>query len=223
MGNEILGIPLSNIGLRESLRKINEFSESNGLNTVAYISAGKLVLASDNREQRKWWSNLDLILYEDKEVLKAVGITAPARIREVEENKFLKEMLRNLVRGQREIFLLAQTWEEMEQLEEELRKIQSSLCIVAKAVVEDYLQRKESLINDINFQAPQIILSKLPYPEGIRMMYEYGNYLNASLWLGLPEKVNEEEKGGWLDKINKIMYKKLLNRMINHSKDTEKQ
>lgn len=99
MGSEILGIPLSNIGLRESLRKINEFSESNGLNTVAYISAGKLVLASDNREQRKWWSNLDLILYEDKEVLKAVGITAPARIREVEENKFLKEMLRNLVRG----------------------------------------------------------------------------------------------------------------------------
>lgn len=223
MENELLGIPLSNLGMRETLRAIREGFSYGGVYTVAYISAGKLVMASDQEEHRRWWTNLDLILYEDKEVLKAVGITAPARIREVEENKALKEILRELAKGQQEIFLLADTWEQMEQMENQLRKIQSNLCVVGREITENYREGKEALINTINFQAPKVILSKLPYPEGIHMMYDYGNYINASFWLALPENITEGENSNWLDKINKIIYKKLFYKMINHSKDTEKQ
>lgn len=221
MGNHLLGIPLSDMGLRETLRKTNEYMKTGGLSTIAYVSTPKLIMASEDEEQKHWWMSLDMIVYEEPEVLKAIGITAPSRIKEVEEKKYLKEVLRIFAKGQKTIFLLADTREKLETFEEELKKIQSNLCIVGKTNMEEYPGNKESLINDMNLQAPEIILSQLLYPLGIQMMHNYGNYLNASLWLALPEKINGYEKQRWLDKINKIIYKKLLNRIINHSKATE--
>ena len=104
MENNLLGIPLSDMGLRETLRKTNEYVKSGGLNTVAYVSTPKLVMASEDEEQKHWWKKIDLIVFEDSEVLKAIGITAPSRIREVEEKKYLKEILRTFAKGENDIF-----------------------------------------------------------------------------------------------------------------------
>ena len=222
MKNDILEKSLSKMGLKDMLRKTYEYTNSGGLNTVAYISGRKLLGALENEEHERLWSKLDLIVLEDEEILRVLELATSARIREVEENKYLKEFLKFAAKEQKEIFLLADTDELLEILEGELQSLQSALCITGRASLEDYPENKEALINIINLTAPRIILSRLTPPADISMMNEYGSYLNPSLWMALPEAIIERKKTGLLDKINKFIYKKLLNRKINHSKDTEK-
>ena len=91
---ELLGISLSNIGLREALRRTNGYLEQGGLNTIAYVSARKLLDASEDEQHKTWWNELDLTICEDVEVLKAAGVVSQNRIKEVEENAYLKEFLK---------------------------------------------------------------------------------------------------------------------------------
>lgn len=222
MKNKILSNSLNKSGVRELLRKTGEYLESGSLNTVVSLSSIKLIRAMENEEYGRMITLADMIIFEDIEVLKALGIATPARSREVEENKYLKEFLRKLVKEQREILLAAENDEQLELLEKELKSLQSNLNIVGRSAADRYLSDKESFINSVNLLAPEVVLSRMSSSMDLEILYEYSNYLNASLWMVLPDKLVENKKAGWLDKINKFICKKLLNKKINHSKDTEK-
>ncbi|MBQ9991260.1 MAG: WecB/TagA/CpsF family glycosyltransferase [Lachnospiraceae bacterium] len=212
---ELLGISLNNIGLKEALRKSEEYLDQGGLNTIAYVSAKKLLEASEDGEQQKWWQKMDLSIFEDVEILKAAGGVSQSRAKEIEENAFLREFLKILVRRQAPVFLLAEEEEALEQLEEELRLMQNNLYIAGRDTTDHYLENKEGLINAINALAPRVILSRLPYPEGIHLMYDYHSYLNGSVWLTLPHTLVKAEKEGWKGKVSGLIYQKLLHKKIH--------
>lgn len=200
MSMNLLGISLSNVGLREALRRTEEYFRGGGLNTIAYVSASKLVQASEQEEQKAWLEDLDLTICEDVEVLKAAGITSQNRIREVEENQYLQEILKLIVRNYYKVFLLADTEENLQEFEEELRFLQSNLPVAGRDATENYSQDKSSMINGINAVAPQIILSRFSYPEGIQLMHDYHRLLNGAVWLTLPEKLFQGRKETLLKK-----------------------
>lgn len=222
MKNKILSNSLNKAGVRELLRKTGEYMDTGKLNTVISISSLKLIRAMENEEYGRMIAAADMIIFDDVEVLKALGLATSARIREVEEAKYLKELLRKLVKEQREIFLVADTGEQLDLLEKELKGLQSNLNIVGLCTADSYFLDKEALVNTINMTAPAVVLSRMASSGDLELLYEYGNYLNASLWMVLPDRLAENKNTGWLDKINKFIYKKLLNKKINHSKDTEK-
>ena len=90
---ELLGISLTDVGLREALKQSDRYLDQGGLNTIAYVSAKKLLEASEDEEQQKWWNELDLTICEDVGLLKAAGAATQSRVREVKENIYLKEFL----------------------------------------------------------------------------------------------------------------------------------
>ncbi|MGN1314323.1 MAG: WecB/TagA/CpsF family glycosyltransferase [Lachnospiraceae bacterium] len=212
---EVLGISLSNVGLREAIRRSEGYLRQGRLNTIAYVSTKKLIEASENEEQRIWWEKLDLTICEDTEVLKAAGAVSYNRLKEIEENSFLKEFLKLLARRHTSVLLLAEDEERLKLLEEELRHIQSNLFVVGRDTTDYYRENKEGLINAINAQAPGVILSRLPYPEGIHLMYDYHSYLNSSVWLTLPETLVKSETEGWKEKMADLIYRKLLNKKLH--------
>lgn len=212
---ELLGISLNNVGLREALRRSEEYLDQGGLNTIAYVSARKLLEASEDEEQQKWWQGLDLTLCEDVEVLKAAGQVTQVRVKEIEENLFLREFLKILVRRQAAVFLLAEEEGGLEALENELREMQSNLYILGRDTTDHYTENEEGLINAINALAPRVILSRLPYPQGIRLMYDYHRYLNGSIWLSLPDTLGKAEKEGWKGKVTDLICKTLLHKKIH--------
>lgn len=219
MSVELLGVSLSNVGLREALIRTNQFLKSGKLNTIAYASVSKLMEASEKEEQRQWWSALDMTICEDVEVLKAIGMATVGRIKEVEENAYLKEFLKLLVRGHKEIYLLADTEQNLQEFEEELRNFQNNLYIVGRDTLENYGENKDGMINAINAVAPKVILSLLPYPQGIHLMYDYRMYLNGSVWLSLTEKNLGQKKQSWISKIAECIDKKLFEKKISHNRE----
>lgn len=208
---------------KEALEETYSFLKERGLKIVAYVSAQDLILAYDSEEQKKSGADPDLIICEDEEVLKAVGIVETGRIREAKEHRYLKEFLSCLSKEKREIFLLTKKEETLESFEEELKILAPGLKILGRGWTDAYPDNKEGLINKINMMAPEIIVSHLPYPEANRLIHSYGKYLNTSLWFTMSRMQKTSQDGNWLDKINKFIYKKLLNLIINHSKDTEKE
>ena len=194
MKNKILSNSLNKSGVRELLRKTGEYVESGSLNTVVSLSSIKLIRAMENEEYGRMITLADMIIFEDIEVLKALGIATPARSREVEENKYLKEFLRKLVKEQREILLAAENDEQLELLEKELKSLQSNLNIVGRSAADRYLSDKESFINSVNLLAPEVVLSRMSSSMDLEILYEYSNYLNASLWMVLPDKLVENKK-----------------------------
>ena len=226
---ELLGISLTNVGLQEALIKTREYLEQGGLNTVAYVSARKLVEACENEEHQKWWNDLDLTICEDVEVLKAAGIDCENRQREVEENAYLREFLEILDQRRERVFLIASHEDQLQEFEEELQQFQkgnqgvadqesapqdAGWQIVGRDSTYNYGENPEGLINRINVLAPKVILSRLPYPEGIRLMYEYHSYLNGSIWLTLPEVLMKDSRSDWTGKVSDFFYKKLFDKKI---------
>lgn len=212
---ELLGVSLSNIGLREALKRTGRYLETGGVNTIAYVSARKLLEASEDERQQMWWNGLDLTVCEDVEILKAAGMVSQSRIKEVEENIYLREFLKILVRRQASAFLLAEGEEKLKEFEEELRCLQSNLLVVGRDTTDRYIENKDGMINGINGLAPRVILSRLPYPEGIHLMYDYRHYLNASVWLALPDTLVKSSREGWMQKMAGLIDKRLLHKKIH--------
>ena len=71
------------------------------------------------------------------------------------------------------------------------------------------------MINGINALAPKVILSRLPYPEGIHLMHDYRQYLNGSIWLTLPETLVKSSRKGWIRRVSGLIDKKLLHKKIH--------
>lgn len=216
MDTDVLGIPISNFSVHEAINKTRKFLESEGLNVVGYISTHKLILASENEKQKRVWRDIDLKVCEDLEVLKAMGKVSATCARDVEEMKYLKEVLKLLSKEKKEIFLLSDNEINLKEAESDLLMMEEKLVIIGKSEMSHYDNHKDGLINLINFTAPSVILSRLPYPEGIHLLHDYGRYLNASLWIMLPDRIIKDKKHNWLDKITKFIYKNLLKKKINH-------
>ncbi len=215
---ELLGISLTDVGIKEALNRTKEYLETGGLNTIAYVSTRKLLEACGDEEQQKWWNELDLTVCEDTEVLKAVGNHDESRQREVEDNIYLTEFLRLLAERNKDVFLLTQREEQLEGLKEELsvfgKDFYGQLSISEGDCLDSYTDNTEGLINRINLAAPAVIISQLPYPKGIRLMHDCHSYLNSRLWLTLPEVLMKEERTGLPGKVASYFYSKLFDKKI---------
>ncbi|MGN0157182.1 MAG: hypothetical protein ACI39N_08020 [Lachnospiraceae bacterium] len=213
---KVLGITLTDLGLREALRQTDIFLKSGALNTIAYVSMQKLVLASENEEEKQWLEEMDMTICEDAEVLQAAGITNRSRIRETEKNEYLVELLRRIKHNNYTTFLFTDTEKNLVRLEEELHSIMHGLPIKGHASLEEYGENREGIWNAMNVVAPKVIISRFPYPEGMKLMHECRMLLNGEIWITLPEHINAEKKKSVLSNLEQYFYKRRFTKKLIH-------
>ena len=213
---KVLGITLKDLGLRESSRQTDVFLKNGALNTIAYVSTQKLIHASENEDEKSWMEELDMIVCEDSDVLHAAGITSRSRIREVEQNEYLIELLRRIKHNRYTTYLFTDTKENLSILEDDLHEIMSGLPIKGRASLEEYDYNSASIINAMNTVAPIVIISKFPYPQGTRMMHEYKMLLNAEIWITLPDHINALKRRTLIKRLEQKIYRRQFVKKINH-------
>ena len=213
---KVLGITITNMGLRESLRQTDVFIKNGVLSTIAYVSTQKLVQASENEEQKRWIEELDMTLCEDTDVLRAAGVESHSRFREIEQNEYLVELLRRIRHNKYSTYLFTDTRENLTRLEEDLREIMSGFPVKGRGTLEDYASNREGIINSMNAVAPLIIISRFPYPQGLQMMHDYKMLLNGEIWITLPEHINAQKKRPLKNRVIQRLYKKRFTRKINN-------
>ena len=182
----ILGITLYDCPAREALRNTDRFLGSGGLNTAAYISSAQIAQASKDESLKECLEQLDMTVCTEPDLLEAAGIAARSRIREIDEKVYLRELLRKLSRNRNRVYLLADTQAELEVVEELIQEYQGNLYSRGRGAFEDFGGQPERLVNELNDVVPDVILSRMNWPKDIRLMREYGQYVNARFWISLP-------------------------------------
>ena len=219
---KVLGISLTDMGLRESLRQTDVFLKNGALNTIAYVSTQKLVQASENEDEKAWMEEMDMTVCEDVEVLHAAGIVNRSRVREVEQNEYLTELLRRIKHNKYSTYLLTDTKQNLTLLEEELHEIMSGLPIKGRASLEEYDENREGIINAMNAIAPVVIISRFPYPQGMQLMHEFRMLLNGELWITLPDHIILQKKRSIFKRLEQKIYKREFTKLVNSFQKDEK-
>lgn len=218
----ILGTAITDYSLKESLVLAEEYVRSGVLNTILYITTPTLILAGRDEEEKHLIEAMDMTLCGDTDILRVAKIDAMGRLYEVENFVFLKEFLRRVVRSSKQVYLLAESEEELEKLGRELEMFQKGIMVGGSSIIEEAAEDKEEIINRINDVAPLAVISRLPSGRQEKWMLESKLLINAEVWIGIAKdmELNRTEKSAY-KKLRDKFYRKMFYRRISRFKDNE--
>lgn len=182
---EVLGIPMKDLTIRESMKKVEQFFADEKVSTIALITMKGLIKAQDSPEIKEWMSSLDMTVAVDVDILHAADINYRSRIHDVENNVFISEFFKKLVRQRKSVYLISQTEESLKKLEEDLLSCEEGLRIVGKAAIDDLEHDDDFVINDMNMKVPWVLISNLESPKREQFLKENHMKMNVRIWLML--------------------------------------
>ena len=194
----VLGISLVDVSAREGLRRAERFLQTGALNTTSYINAQSLSIASKDEQVKEYLEETDLMFCLEPDILEAAGIASPGRVREIEDRMFLREFLKRLARQHDKVYLLGDTDKQAQELQEMLLNAQENLNIVDVRGYEEFEYQPQRLMNAMNETALDL-----------ELMHSGRKFLNAELWVALPETKLKEKTTFWRKVRKKIFQKKV--------------
>ena len=219
----LLGMNLTDYSLREAVGITDRFLGSGSLNTILFISAKILVGAGVDAKQQEWIGNADLIIWSDAEIVKQAGIKAKDRIHEVENQDYIKEVLKRLGRGKKPLYLLADSEEEVERLAFDLKLLREDLNIIGSGVVGPIQEEWDDEANRINDLAPAAVISRMQFERQARLMERMKKILNADVWIALDSQMGSgARKVSFLRKLLRKWYHHLFQRQLQEYHHTNK-
>jgi len=211
----LLGMNLTDYSLREAIGITDRFLGSGSLNTILFVSAKALVGAGVSAEQQEWIREADLIIWSDAEIVKQAGIKAKERIHEVENQDYIKEELKRLGRGKKPLYLLAESEEEVEKLEFDLKLLREDVNIVGSGIAGSRQEEWEDEANRINALAPAAVISRMQFERQARLIEGMRKILNADIWLALdPQMIIGGRKAPFLRNLLSKWYHHLFQKQL---------
>ena len=147
--------------------------------------------------------------------MRQAGVRDRDRIHEVENQDYIKEVLKRLDRGKKPLYLLAESEEELERLEADLRAIREDLIVAGAGVVSGMQEEWDDEANRINALAPAAVISRLQFERQGRLIEGMKKILNADIWLALDHQmVLGSKKVPFLRRLLSKWYHLLFQRQI---------
>ena len=200
---EILGVKLKHYRVDAAMEIAEEYLSNDKLNTIGIVTMQMLMQASKEPTWKQYIEDLDLTVIGETEVLEAAGIDPETpSYEEVETNEFIARFFWGLIQKKSRIFVLGDT-------EEELQTLQKSAF--------------DSLVNEINSQTTDVIVSGLAGTRQDRFVLENSSKISAKIWLSLGEHSTLQNEAGiktswWGTLLKKNTFKRMVTK-YNSEKD----
>ncbi len=212
----LLGMEIDNFTLREEMVQSESFYDNQELNIIRTVSIGMLSMAADSQVVRDAICQADLLVVGDREILTEAGIYSAQRLREAREHGFMREFLNGRIRSQSRFFLVAQNKKEMEAFLEFLKTKYEKLSVVGSYFKEVCGDDHDTMINEINAAAPDIILSVLPSPQEDAILLSEKAKISARVWYSLgPDYQNTEKKQSFIVWFRQLIHKGRFKNVIH--------
>lgn len=217
---DILGMDIDNYTVREAMLEVEVYLNNTVMNTVETIDMKMLDIANRNDMVKECIRQLDLAVIGEKEILTAAGIHSAQRISETVNHEFFREFAKRIIRNKKRVFLLANTVEQIQVLEEFLKSNYERMQIAGSCALEEKVGDPEAVVNEVNSATADIIFSILPSPTQEEFLVENKNKLDVKLWYGLG---NDYIPGGRRNQLSQlagrlIHKKRLQNRLQKYNK-----
>ncbi len=222
----VLGVELQDYTVREAMRKTEYFFKDGKVRTIVYITTRGLMAAEESPQLREFLGNVDMTVAADSDILRAAGGANRNRIKEIDNDEFMEEFLKKVIRSHRTVYLLAGKQEQLQRLEECLKTYQQNLRIVGRFSLDNLEQDEDYLINEINGILPDVLISNMDTP--LREEFFENNHMkmNTGIWLMLKDEVIHATYGRNLfwkitDRITKTLFRKKV--VKYQSQESEKE
>ncbi|MBP7320704.1 MAG: WecB/TagA/CpsF family glycosyltransferase [Lachnospiraceae bacterium] len=181
---EIMGVEIDNYSVRESLLLADAYLNNHVMNTIEYVTMDAVNKASKDSHYKEQLEKIDLLLPGEKEMLDVYGMKDNQRKKEIGEHLFFVEFLRKVVRLEKRVFIIGDKESAILMVSGFLKKYYEELHIVGATALEQNNGDIANVINAINAEAPDVILSVLPSPLQENFLEEQNDKLCAKVWFG---------------------------------------
>lgn len=213
---EVLGISVSDFTIRESMRMVDSFFKDGKVSTIAVITMKGLLVAQEDEAIKEWMSNIDLAVPSDVEILRAGNIAFHSRIKDVENDVFVTEFLKKIIRQKKTVYLLSDNETNLQRLREELLSYEGNLTIIGSFCMDSTEYGGDYIANEINMAFADVLISNLESPGRESFFAENHMKLNVAIWMMVRADANlyGKEKGFFL-KVHDWVVKQLFSIRLN--------
>ena len=207
---EVMGIRLDCLTAKETMIRAMQFMEKDSVDIIEILSMDVLMKNSEDEQWKKLADGLDLALPGDPEILKAADIGDRIRLKETENRTFFRLFMKYLQKNQKKVFLLAETEEKLNKIEEALARYEGGLRLTGSGLLGDD-GREENVINEINGTETDCIFSVLSSPYQEEFIDRNRALLNAKVWFGCGAVFGgEQEKRLPIGRVKRLFRKRLF-------------
>lgn len=208
---QVLGLEIDNFTAKDAVKRVVSYMETEPVNVVEMVTMNTLGKFQQDETANVLFESFDIALASDKGMLQAAGVTDERRLKEVEELLFIKMVMRFLHKNSARVFLLAEDEADLQKLEIYMQEDYSNIQVVGKATMENNGASDDMLLNMVNGAEAECILSALPSPVEEQFISQNKTLVNARVWLGFGNLLDElkKEKSGFR-KVKEFIIRQLL-------------
>lgn len=213
---DILGIQLDNYTVREAIMIVEKMLSNNIFNTLQEVYMDTLMLAGENEDVRSILESLDHTVIAESGILAAAGEESLQRAHEIEDHDFFYELFKRVERNHKTVFLIGETESSLDDMAAHLQEQFPRMEIVGAQALENCVGATESIVNEINAEGVDVILSMLPSPEQEVFLLKNREKLSANLWYGIGDNKFVPRNKGISGGIAKMLQVRKLAKHINN-------
>lgn len=185
---DIAGIELDNYTVRETIMQVEKQMSDQGFHTIEEVNMDMLILGETDEVVRQALTTVEHTVIAEAGILDAVGAGSYQRKHEIEHHDFFYEMMKRIERNHKTVFLIGDTEENTIKAQEELAELYPKCVINGTEALENCQGAVDAVVNEINANTPDVILSVLPSPTQEHFLVENREKLSAGLWYGIGDR-----------------------------------
>ena len=208
---QVLGLGIDNLTAKDAVKRVVSYMETEPVNVVEMVTMNTLGKFQQDETAKELFEHFDIALASDKGILEAAGVTDERRLKEVDELLFIKMVMRFLHKNSSRVFLLAEDMADLQKLEMYMEEDYSNVQVVGTATMEENAASDDMLLNLVNGAEAECILSALPSPVEEQFIFRNQALVNAKVWLGFGNLLDElkKEKTGFM-KVKEFIIRQFL-------------
>lgn len=208
---QVLDLEIDNLTAKDAMKQVVSYMEVDPVSVVEMVTMNTLGKFQQDERAKELFESFDLALASDKGMLEAAGITEERRLKEVDELLFIKMAMRFLHKNHAKVFLLAEDEADLQKLETYMHEDYFHIQITGKATMNENAESDDMLLNLVNGAEAECIFSALPSPMEEYFIFRNKSLVNAKVWLGFGNLLDElkKEKTGF-QKVKEFILRQLL-------------
>ena len=191
---QVLGLEIDNLTVKDAVKRVVSYMETEPVSVVEMVTMNTLGKFQYDDSATVLFENFDIALASDRGMLEAAGETDERRLKEVDELLFIKMVMRFLHKNSVRVFLLAEDMTDLQKLEKYMQEDWFNIQVIGKATMEDNAESDDMLLNLVNGAEAECILSALPSPMEEHFVFRNKLLVNARVWLGFGNLLDELKK-----------------------------
>ena len=145
------------------------------------------------------------------------------RLKETVEHEFFHEFMKRIARNHKIVYILGEKSEQIKALVGFLKEHYPRVTVSGVFALEDCPGDYESIINEVNGEAADVVISVIPSPQQEEFLMNYKSKMSAKVWYGIGE-VTGLYSDTFLKKIfRKIFHKHVLLKRIEQYENEDEE